>query len=210
MTKSAVAKKASGAQLRLRQSHKNLRRGQGGRPNLARRSGRRLRVAAGPERLGQDDHAQPDRRLSHARCRRHLLDERSIADVPPHKRNIGMVFQSYSLFPHMTVAENVGFPLRMRTRALARGRRATDRRDARAGAACASRQPLSAPALRRAAAARGDGARAGLASAPAADGRAARRARQEAARADAGRDQAHPPQRRHHGHLRHARPGRGA
>src|SRR5262249_24472802 len=39
------------------------------------------------------------------------LDERSIADVPPHKRNIGMVFQSYSLFPHMTVADNVGFPL---------------------------------------------------------------------------------------------------
>src|SRR5215471_8786467 len=31
-----------------------------------------------------------------------LLDGRSIADVPPHRRNIGMVFQSYSLFPHMT------------------------------------------------------------------------------------------------------------
>ena len=45
-----------------------------------------------------------------------LLGEHSIADVPPHKRNIGMVFQSYSLFPHMTVGENVGFPLRMRTR----------------------------------------------------------------------------------------------
>jgi putative spermidine/putrescine transport system ATP-binding protein len=45
-----------------------------------------------------------------------LLDQRSIADVAPHKRNIGMVFQSYSLFPHMTVADNVGFPLRMRTR----------------------------------------------------------------------------------------------
>src|SRR6266511_3283447 len=44
-----------------------------------------------------------------------LMDERSIADVPPHKRNIGMVFQSYSLFPHMTVADNVAFPLRMRT-----------------------------------------------------------------------------------------------
>ena len=43
-----------------------------------------------------------------------LIDGRSVADVPPHKRNIGMVFQSYSLFPHMTVAENVGFPLRMR------------------------------------------------------------------------------------------------
>ena len=43
-----------------------------------------------------------------------FIDNRSVADVPPHKRNIGMVFQSYSLFPHMTVAENVGFPLRMR------------------------------------------------------------------------------------------------
>jgi putative spermidine/putrescine transport system ATP-binding protein len=45
-----------------------------------------------------------------------LLDQRSVADVPPHRRNIGMVFQSYSLFPHLSVAENVGFPLRMRTR----------------------------------------------------------------------------------------------
>src|SRR5262249_53367912 len=45
-----------------------------------------------------------------------LLDGRSVADVPPHKRNIGMVFQSYSLFPHMTVADNVAFPLRMRTK----------------------------------------------------------------------------------------------
>src|SRR5262249_29822653 len=45
-----------------------------------------------------------------------LLDGRSVADVPPHKRNIGMVFQSYSLFPHMTVADNVGFPLRMRSK----------------------------------------------------------------------------------------------
>src|SRR5580704_13260655 len=44
-----------------------------------------------------------------------LIDNRSVADVPPHKRNIGMVFQSYSLFPHMTVAQNIGFPLRMRT-----------------------------------------------------------------------------------------------
>jgi spermidine/putrescine ABC transporter ATP-binding subunit len=44
-----------------------------------------------------------------------LMDERSVADVAPHKRNIGMVFQSYSLFPHMTVVDNVAFPLRMRT-----------------------------------------------------------------------------------------------
>ena len=34
--------------------------------------------------------------------------------VPPHKRDVGMVFQNYALFPHMTVAANVGFPLRLR------------------------------------------------------------------------------------------------
>lgn len=45
-----------------------------------------------------------------------FIDGRPVADVPSHQRNIGMVFQSYSLFPHMTVAQNVGFPLRMRTR----------------------------------------------------------------------------------------------
>src|SRR3546814_7205357 len=34
--------------------------------------------------------------------------------VPPHKRDLGMVFQSYALFPHMNVAENVAFPLKLR------------------------------------------------------------------------------------------------
>ena len=34
--------------------------------------------------------------------------------TPPHKRNVGMVFQSYALFPHMSVAENVAFPLKLR------------------------------------------------------------------------------------------------
>jgi putative spermidine/putrescine transport system ATP-binding protein len=34
--------------------------------------------------------------------------------APPHKRDIGMVFQNYALFPHLTVAENIAFPLRMR------------------------------------------------------------------------------------------------
>ncbi len=38
----------------------------------------------------------------------------SIKNVPPHKRNIGMVFQNYALFPHMTVYENLSFPLRAR------------------------------------------------------------------------------------------------
>ena len=39
---------------------------------------------------------------------------RQVDGLPPHKRNMGVVFQNYALFPHMSVAENVGFPLRMR------------------------------------------------------------------------------------------------
>jgi spermidine/putrescine transport system ATP-binding protein len=42
-----------------------------------------------------------------------LLDGRPLGDTPPEKRPIHTVFQSYALFPHMTVAENVAFPLRM-------------------------------------------------------------------------------------------------
>jgi putative spermidine/putrescine transport system ATP-binding protein len=43
-----------------------------------------------------------------------LLDGRDMTKVPPYRRDIGMVFQNYALFPHMSTAENVGFPLQMR------------------------------------------------------------------------------------------------
>ena len=43
-----------------------------------------------------------------------LIGGRKIDQVAPYQRNIGMVFQNYALFPHMTAAENVAFPLKMR------------------------------------------------------------------------------------------------
>ena len=43
-----------------------------------------------------------------------LLDGRPITRTPPHKRNFGMVFQNYALFPHLTVGDNVAYPLTVR------------------------------------------------------------------------------------------------
>ncbi|MGE3741991.1 MAG: ABC transporter ATP-binding protein, partial [Geminicoccaceae bacterium] len=43
-----------------------------------------------------------------------FLDGQPLNNVPPYRRDIGMVFQNYALFPHMTVAENLAFPLRVR------------------------------------------------------------------------------------------------
>ncbi|MFC7554313.1 ABC transporter ATP-binding protein [Pseudoroseomonas wenyumeiae] len=95
------------------------------------------------------------------------LDGADITRLPPEKREIGVVFQSYALFPHKTVAENIGFGLKMRGRPKAEIAKAVEealalvRLDWRA---------LPARALRRAAAARGPGARPGHPPAPAADG----------------------------------------
>ncbi len=43
-----------------------------------------------------------------------LVDGRDVTWLPPNRRELGMVFQRYTLFPHMTVAENIAFPLKMR------------------------------------------------------------------------------------------------
>ena len=104
-----------------------------------------------------------------------LVDGADITGMPPHKRNIGMVFQNYALFPYMTVAQNIAFPLKMRR--LPRGE--ISARVARAldmvrlgdfGAAYAG------TAIRRTATARRAGARCCLRPTAAADGRATRRA----------------------------------
>ena len=52
-----------------------------------------------------------------------VFDAARHVDVPPNKRNIGMVFQSYALWPHMTVRKNVSYPLRARK---IKGKQATE------------------------------------------------------------------------------------
>src|ERR1700760_3115010 len=56
-----------------------------------------------------------------------LIDGKNVVDTPPAKRGLSMVFQSYALYPHMSVRGNIGFGLKMRdfprTRPTARSRR---------------------------------------------------------------------------------------
>jgi len=42
------------------------------------------------------------------------IDGRDVAEIPPWERNLGMMFQNYAIFPHMTVADNIGYGLRVR------------------------------------------------------------------------------------------------
>ena len=44
------------------------------------------------------------------------IDGQDVTNIPPNRRNVGMVFQSYALFPNMTVADNIGFGLKVRKR----------------------------------------------------------------------------------------------
>jgi len=55
-----------------------------------------------------------------------LFDGRDISRTPPHKRNVGMVFQTYALFPHMTVAQNISYGLRFRKLEAAEKKRRLD------------------------------------------------------------------------------------
>src|SRR6185295_15555139 len=43
-----------------------------------------------------------------------LIGGQRVNDIPPQRRDLAMVFQNYALYPHMTVAENIGYPLRVR------------------------------------------------------------------------------------------------
>ena len=81
---------------------------------VAGRARRRVRGAAWTERLRQDDDPADDRGFRRADDGRVRLGGKDVTTLPPWKRNAGMVFQSYALFPHLSVAQNVAFGLEMR------------------------------------------------------------------------------------------------
>ena len=115
------------------------------------------------------------------------IGDKIVNDVPPDDRDIAMVFQNYALYPHMTVRQNIAFPLKHARRPEGGDRGArVERRAALGIEELLERKPTAA--FGRAAPARGDGPRDRAATAGVSDGRAAVEPRRQAARADARRD----------------------
>ena len=137
------------------------------------------------------------------------IGDRIVNDLTPKERNIAMVFQSYALYPHMTVEENLAFGLKLHKLPKKRGRRS-----ASSGAAkilqieeYLKRKPRALSGGQRQRVAMGRAIVREPRGVP--DGRAALEPRREAARADARRDPPAAAAARRDDDLRHARPGRG-
>ena len=137
-----------------------------------------------------------------------FIGDRDVTDLQPKKRDVSMVFQNYALYPYLTVAQNIGFPLK-----IARGEEGRARRARRGGRAAARAHGVpraqAGPALRRPAPARRDGPRDRARAERLPDGRAALEPRREAARADARGHRRAAVRLRDHDRLRDARPVRG-
>ncbi|MDV7246734.1 MULTISPECIES: ABC transporter ATP-binding protein [Rhodococcus] len=73
-------------------------------------------VLLGPSGCGKSTLLRMIAGLESLSAGRILLDDRDITATAPRQRDVAMVFQSYALYPHLTVAKNIGFPLRARGR----------------------------------------------------------------------------------------------
>ncbi len=131
-----------------------------------------------------------------------------VNDLPPHKRNVNTVFQNYALFPHMTVAQNVAFGLRMEKLPAAEITSRTGEYLELVGLAGFDKR-LPVGDVGRPAAAGRPGPRPGQATGRAAPRRAARCARPQAPQADADGAVADPSPGRHDLRVRDPRPGGG-
>ena len=117
-------------------------------------------VVLGPSGCGKTTLMRTVAGLEKPNAGRVYIGARDVTALPPRKRGIAMVFQSYALYPHMTVANNIAFPLKAQGRTKQQGRA----RGARpAGGAQGQHRPPPRPpaaaALRRRAAAGGDRSR---------------------------------------------------
>src|SRR5438270_2604187 len=77
---------------------------------------REFMVLLGPSGCGKTTLLRMVAGLEYPDAGRILIGDRDVTDLPPRQRHIAMVFQSYAVFPHMTVFDNIGFGLRMQHR----------------------------------------------------------------------------------------------
>jgi multiple sugar transport system ATP-binding protein len=73
-------------------------------------------VLVGPSGCGKTTLLRAIGGLEDVTAGRILIDDRDVTDVAPASRDLAMVFQNYALYPHMTVRQNLGYPLRVRRR----------------------------------------------------------------------------------------------
>src|ERR1051325_10537770 len=71
-------------------------------------------VLLGPSGCGKTTTLRMIAGLEQATSGEILIDHQRVNDLPPQNRDVAMVFQSYALYPHMTVAQNIAYPLRVR------------------------------------------------------------------------------------------------
>src|SRR4051812_48868605 len=81
--------------------------------NLTVREGEFLTLL-GPSGCGKTTTLRIVAGFVHPSSGRLFMDGQDVTGLPPQKRSIGMVFQDYALFPHLTVAQNIGFGLKER------------------------------------------------------------------------------------------------
>src|ERR671939_1816513 len=84
-------------------------------------------VLLGPSGCGKTTLLRMVAGLEYPDSGRILIGERDVTNLPPRKRGIAMVFQSYAVFPHLTVFENIAFGLRMQKRPNAEVRQRVER-----------------------------------------------------------------------------------
>ena len=131
-----------------------------------------------------------------------------VNDVPPKDRDIAMVFQNYALYPHMTVAENMSFGLRLKQYPKAEIKSRVDEAARMLDIVeLVDRKPKQLSGGQRQRVAMGRAIVRNPKGVPVR--RAAVQPRRQAARPDADRDQEGAPEGPHHHRLRHPRPGRG-
>ena len=167
-----------------------------------------LVVLLGPSGCGKTTALRVLAGLEDADAGQVVVAGKDISSVATSKRDMGMVFQAYSLFPHMTARDNVAFGLQLRGQNAGSPEQAGRRIPGagRVGQPCRSICP---PDVRRPAAAGGVGQGVGHPTQGAAAGRAVVGARRQGAGAAPGRDPPDPARGRHYHPVRHPRSGRG-